>query len=214
MTGVLYLLMGIAAAFNLQYPTLRFLVRGDPAATARAIASSELAYRVTVFTGLFAAVAFLLLAHSLVELFRDVDATQARLLAMFVITASSATVAMLPLQLAPLVVLRGARPDVGLAMTFLRVHSVSNDFVSMFWGLWLLPFGALVLKSRFIPRILGWFLLAGGLAYAIVSTVSIVFPDHRRVAVQFATPLFALAELPITLWFLFTRSVHASPTHD
>jgi hypothetical protein len=212
--GVFYLMMGVPGAFNLQYPAIAFLVPGDAAATARNIIEHELVYRVTVFSGLVAAVGFLLLAWSLFDLFREVDETQARLLVMFVVTVSAITVANLPLQIAPLVWLHAPEPRTDLAMAFMRLYGTANYFAMMFWGLWLLPFGALVLKARFIPRVFGWFLAVGGVAYMVVSTVSLLFPEYRRIAMQVALPVFALAEGPVSWWFLFTRSGNASRAHD
>ena len=37
----------------------------------------------------------------------------------------------------------------------------------IFWGLWLLPFGYLIYKSGLIPKILGGFLILGGIGYVI-----------------------------------------------
>lgn len=70
-------------------------------------------------------------------------------------------------QIAPLILLRGAdflsvfekhQLD-ALAMTFLNVRSSGITAVSIFWGLWLFPFGLLVIKSGFFPRILGALLI-------------------------------------------------------
>jgi hypothetical protein len=203
--GLFYLMMGVPGAFNLQYPALAFIVPGNAAATAQKILQHELRYRITVFTGLVAAVGFLLLASSLFDLFRHVDEAQARLLVMFVIAASAITVASLPLQIAPLIWLHSPEPRADLAFAFLRLHAASNYFAMAFWGLWLLPFGVLVRKSRFMPRIFGSFLIAGGIAYLVVSTICVLFPDYRRIAMLISMPLFALAEGPVSWWFLLTR---------
>jgi hypothetical protein len=49
-----------------------------------------------------------------------------------------------------------------LAMVFLNLHGRGLVFSELFWGLWLLPLGYLVYKSRFLPRFLGvWLTLAG-----------------------------------------------------
>ena len=42
-----------------------------------------------------------------------------------------------------------------LAMLFLRLHHGGVVANEIFWGLWLFPFGLLVYRSRFLPRILG-----------------------------------------------------------
>ena len=40
-----------------------------------------------------------------------------------------------------------------LIMVFLNLHHDGIAVVEIFWGLWLLPFGLLVFKSGFVPRI-------------------------------------------------------------
>jgi hypothetical protein len=57
-----------------------------------------------------------------------------------------------------------------LGMLFLVLHDRGVLAVEIFWGLWLLPFGILVIRSGFLPRTLGVLLLAAGVAWA---------PDER-----------------------------------
>jgi hypothetical protein len=52
-----------------------------------------------------------------------------------------------------------------LGMLFLRLHTHGVLAVEIFWGLWLVPFGLLVMKSRFLPRVLGVLLVVAGGAY-------------------------------------------------
>ena len=89
---------------------------------------------------------------------------------------------------APLVLLSGAdylsvftKPQLdALALGFLRFHSSGAAVTTAFWGLWLFPFGILVIKSGFFPRILGILLLVAGFAYLTSSVTSIVLPDYSR----------------------------------
>ncbi len=37
----------------------------------------------------------------------------------------------------------------------------------IFFGLWLIPLGQLVIQSRWMPRPLGWILIGGGLGYVV-----------------------------------------------
>jgi hypothetical protein len=37
------------------------------------------------------------------------------------------------------------------AYLFLRLHNQGIEVVAIFWGLWLFPFGRLVIRSDFIP---------------------------------------------------------------
>ena len=47
-------------------------------------------------------------------------------------------------------------------MQYLQRYHEGNAVAQIFWGLWLLPLGYLLIKSGFVPRALGWLLLAGG----------------------------------------------------
>ena len=48
-----------------------------------------------------------------------------------------------------------------LTLTLLNVHQHGISVVGIFWGLWLFPFGLLVIKSGFIPMFLGALLIVG-----------------------------------------------------
>lgn len=87
-------------------------------------------------------------------------------------------------------------------MLFLKINEYGTLSLEMFWGLWLLPFGLLVYKSKFIPSIFGILLVAGGFAYMIDSTISILFPDYGSFVKYPTLLLVALGEISITLWFL------------
>ena len=55
------------------------------------------------------------------------------------------------------------------AQVLLHLHYYDNGILlaSIFWGLWLFPFGYLVYKSGFLPKILGIFLMIGCFGYLI-----------------------------------------------
>ena len=73
--------------------------------------------------------------------------------------------------------------------------------VTAFWGLWLFPFGILVIKSGFFPRVLGILLLVAGFAYLMTSVTSIVLPRSLHVVSQIMMPLY-FGEVPIIFWML------------
>jgi len=56
----------------------------------------------------------------------------------------------------------------------LKVHQFGISIVEVFWGLWLLPFAALVIRSGFIPKILGVLLAISGSAY-LIECVAVLF---------------------------------------
>src|SRR5207248_2377200 len=90
-----------------------------------------------------------------------------------------------------------------LGMLFLRLHTHGVLAVELFWGLWLVPFGLLVMKSRFLPRVLGILLVIAGVAYVAHSLTSLLL-DRPRIIVYERLTMLARAggEFPIMLWLL------------
>jgi Domain of unknown function (DUF4386) len=212
--GLLYLLMVISGPVNLLYFPHAFIVHGDAAATAHKIAAGEMTYRLCIVAGLVGTIAFLFLALTLYDLFKGVDRGQAR--SLLVLVAVSATIGMLNAvnELAPLVILNGAdglsaftKPQLdALALGFLHLRGRAIDVNSALWGLWLLPFGILVIKSRFLPRFIGVLLIVGCVAYLVSSFTAIVFPAHLDAVTNITLPLASPGELLAMFWLLFKRA--------
>jgi hypothetical protein len=87
------------------------------------------------------------------------------------------------------------------AMLFLRLHHQGDLANEIFWGLWLLPFGLLVYKSRFLPRVLGVWLMAGCFGYLALSFTGFLFPAYEDKVFAYAQPLIT-GELAIMLWLM------------
>lgn len=205
--------MGIPAIVNLVHLPRTFIVTGDAAATARNILASPQLYRVFVVAGVVSAIAFLFLALTLYELFNETSAALSRMLLVLVTASAAVSVSNVVYQIAPLIVLK--RPDFlspfsvaqleALAYLALRLSAIGNFLVSAFWGLWLFPYGALVIRSGLFPKILGRFLYGGGAAYLAGSFVSLVIPPALPIVSMIAMPFMALGEGPISFWLLFKR---------
>ena len=86
-------------------------------------------------------------------------------------------------------------------MVLIRMHGQANSINQMFWGLWLLPFGWLVVRSRFLPRWLGYWLLIDGIAWVVVGVTWFLAPDSTDALFRYFQPVF-LDELAAMLWLL------------
>ncbi len=209
LAGVLYLLMGITGFYNLMIAP-RALVSGDAAATARNIAGSELVYRLGIMSGLAADILFVLLGVTLYALLKEVSRDQARLMVAVILVEVILGVAGLTFQAAPLALLADpgslsafTKPQLDtLSLVFLRLYSLGIRLGMAFWGLWLFPFGLLVLKSGWFPKVLGVLLIAGGVAYLVVSVTGIVFPAREQAVNQVMLPFYSAGELLMILWLL------------
>jgi uncharacterized protein DUF4386 len=90
--------------------------------------------------------------------------------------STSATAAGVVLEL--LVVLTQALAAVWFYRLFRRVDSVAG----LFFGLWLIPMGWCVLRSGWMPRLLGQILIGGGVGYVLSTFVAYLVPQAGAVA--------------------------------
>lgn len=209
--GLLYLLMAITAPIGLIYVPGKLIVARDAAATADRIRASGALLRIGICSELLHQVVAVFLVMALYRLFKAVNEQQARLLVVLGALVSVPIVFMNVLnEFAALILVSGPAFlsvfDQGqldaLALLFLRLHSQGIIVVSIFWGLWLFPFGTLVVRSGFIHRIFGILLFVAGGAYLASSAISLLLPQYGRLVGQVAMAL-ELGELPIIGWLLF-----------
>jgi hypothetical protein len=88
-----------------------------------------------------------------------------------------------------------------LGMFFVRLHSQGIFIDEMFWGLWLFPFGLLVFRSGFLPRIIGVWLMINCFGYVILSVIALFFHEYYGPAFNWLQPIL-FGELAIMLWLL------------
>lgn len=212
--GLLYLLASIPGFFALLYVPSKLIVHGDATATAQNIAAHETLFRLGIAANLVGQALFLFVALALYDLFRRVNRRHA--LAMLTLILVAIPIAFLNElnAIAALVLVRGAevrgteflspfdKPQRdALAMLFLNLHGHGFDVAEIFWGLWLFPLGLLVYRSRFVPRILGVFLMIGCFAYLANSFTALVLPQFEAVVSRWMSPL-QLVEMVFMLWLL------------
>lgn len=207
--GFLYLLLAITAPFGLIYVPSTLIVRGDAAATADRIRASESLFRIGVACGLATSVLFIFVVLALFHLLKRVNARHALLMATLAIVSVPISLINALNNIAALVLV--SRPDFlsafepsqldSLAYLFLRLQGQGSIVASIFWGLWLYPFGVLVIRSGFIPRTLGFLLIAAGTAYLASSSTSLLLPQYKHLVDQVAL-VFEFGEVPIVFWLL------------
>jgi len=210
LAGILYVLMGIPAWFSLMYVPSAFMVRGNATATALNIVNGQSLYRLGILSELVSQTIFLVLVLVLYDLFKDADRKQARLMVMLVgVSVAFELVNCLNL-VAPLIFLSGAdflsvfsKPQLdALVLVFLKLRNSGLGVVSLIWGLWLLPFGVLAIKSGFFPKVLGVMLIVACFAYVTDSITSIMLPVPIPAVSTVTLALGGLGELAIVVWMI------------
>jgi hypothetical protein len=207
--GCLYLLTGFSV-IRPMYVGRTLILRDDPAATLRNIAAHELLFRFGIVSDLIAGLGCLLAALALYELLKGVD----RKLGVLMVILGGLMPCILDFlnalnDVAALLFARGEhvllaleRPQqAALAALFLRVHDHGFLINEVFAGLWLFPFGVLVFRSGFLPRILGVLLVVTGFGYLAISGTGLLLPQYVDRVSRIASPAL-LGEGGIIFWLL------------
>jgi len=207
--GFFYLLLVAMAPISLMYIPGKLLVWGNATATANNILASQTLFRIGILSGLVSGVIFIFLVMTLYRLFKVVNQPQAAL--MVVLAVAQVPIGFLDElnQMAALILVRGAdflsvfdKPQRdALAMLFIHLHGQGIIISEIFWGLWLFPFGLLVFRSGFLPRILGVWLIINGSAYVTMSLTGLLLPEYQKMVSDIALPAL-LGEMAIMLWLL------------
>jgi hypothetical protein len=100
-------------------------------------------------------------------------------------------------------------------MLHLNAYENGIQLISVFWGLWLLPFGYLVYKSGFLPKLLGILLMAGCFGYLVNFIGGFLFTGYAGLGIaRFVSLPATTGEIGTCLWLLIvgikTQKTHAT----
>ena len=209
LAGLLYLILILTGAYSIIYVSSQIIVQGDAVTTSKNILTNEFLFRTSIISDIISNTIWVFLALALYRLFKQINERQAKLLVALVIVQIPAVFIMEAFNISSLMIFKGEilktfplsqRQDLG--MLFLKINDNGALTLEMFWGLWLIPFGQLVYKSGFIPRIFGILLIIAGIAYMHASFASILFPGYSAFVNQPTLLLVAIGEFSITLWLI------------
>jgi hypothetical protein len=163
LAGGLYLAVIAASVFAELAVRDTLIVRGDAAATAANLRASEMLFRLGFAADLVSALCYFTLVFLLFQLLRPVDRRLA-LFSAFLGSAGSAIMALnLQHLLAPLGSAIPAELSPALTLASLRLHSLGYNIASIVFSAYLLVLASLIIRSAFLPRLLGVLLaLAAG----------------------------------------------------
>jgi hypothetical protein len=207
--GILYVAASITAVFAWVYVNGKIFVRDDATATANNIRASDTLLRLGIAAELIGSIIFIFVVLALYRLFKPVSEKHAMAMAILLLISTPISLLAVLGEVAALIVTGGAnflssfdqhQLD-GLSYLFFRLHGQALVVAQIFWGLWLFPFGLLVIRSGFIPRFLGYLLWIAAFGHIANSFAAVLLPAQRQAIAQFAD-ILQMAELPIIFWLL------------
>ena len=206
LAGVFYLLTILARVIADAFVRNRLVVSDNAAATATNIMAHESLFRLGFAADIIAFASYIALTALLYELFKPVNRSLSLVAAFFslvacVVQAISSLFHLTPLALlggAPyLRVVRGEQLQ-ALALLFLRLRAAAYHNIGLvFFGLYCLLVGILILRSTFLPRILGVLMVLAGLSYVLFLS-----PPLARSLQPYILVLPGVGQISLTLWLL------------
>ena len=202
--GLLYLLYIITSVIANLFGKFVFV---EAPVTVNHILTHAFQFRVGFVINLFSVVFFLAAAWALYVLLKPVNKDLALLFLIFNLAGFAVWLFSSLCLFASLVILnvpetiQAFEPDQlqALAVFFFNLYKNGAFMAQVPYGVWLFPLGYLVLKSRFLPKILGMLLIADGICQFVYVCQRFIFPDLGIIAYPCLVISF-IAEVSLALW--------------
>ncbi|HEY1045356.1 MAG TPA: DUF4386 domain-containing protein [Bacteroidia bacterium] len=203
--GLLYFLQIPLGVFGIIYIPTQIMISDDMAQSLINIQSNEWMFRLSVFSSIVCSLVTVLTAVYIKRVLAPVDASIAKWILNFTLVALPIT---LLNELNHIAILLISDLGTNSSWTAGQIHSALSFFnqlhkyglhlTDIFFGLWLLPMGWLIIRSTYMPKIIGCFLLLTCLGYLTDVCTFYLFPDFKIVFSEFAW----LGEVMMVLWLL------------
>jgi hypothetical protein len=211
LAGILYLCEGATSVFGQLIVPGMLLTAGDANATATRILENETLLRLGVAATLLSVAIFIAETAVFASLFRPVGGGFVALFVFFSVMGVGLHAVAALFEMAPLTLLRardlaalGDDQRAALAVFFFRLGRQTFNVFLVFFGFRCMALGYLVLRSSFMPRIIGGLLFLAGAGYLLH-----LWPPLITGIAPFHLVLAAPGELAIVAWLL-ARGVNNS----
>jgi hypothetical protein len=202
--GATYLLYVITSVVANLFGNFVFV---EAPVTVEHIAAHALQFRIGFVINLFSVAFFLVAAWALYVLLKPVQKDLALLFLLFNLAGFAVWFFSSLCLFAGLVILNGAettqafQPDQlqALAVFFVSLYKQGVFIAQVPYGVWLFPLGYLVLKSNFLPTILGMLLIADGICQFVYVCQRLIVPELGIIAYP-CTVVSFVAEVSLAVW--------------
>lgn len=183
----------------------RLVVSGDAAATATNLLANEGLFRAGTAALLISTAFYVGATLFIYEILKPVNPTLSLLAAFFSLVGCAVGALSCLFDFAPFVLLKGA-PYLSvftvdqlraLTLMFLKVRAQANDIGLVFFGLHCLAVGYLILRSTFLPRLIGALMVVAGFGW-----LTFLSPPLANSLAPFNMMPGGIGELSLTLWLL------------
>ncbi len=196
LAGFFWLMVVFTGSFSM-VTYQKVVVGNDAAATIANLAAHEQLFRAGVVSDIAATVCYLVATLLVYALLKPVNANLSLLGAFFSLSGCVISTFSFACRLGTLSVESAPLVD---ALIKLNEQAISIAFA--FFGLHCAVVGTLILKSTFMPRLVGGLMVAGGVGWITFSLISLLAPALLTVVRPFVMAPGAIGEITLSLWLL------------
>jgi hypothetical protein len=209
--GWFYLGVVLTGIFSLAYMPSKLIDWNNPAITLQQIRSNEWLFRLSIVSGLMCYVFFLFLPLALFKLLKQVNRQYALLMVLLAVVSVPISMINMWNKFAVLTLINNSMASQPVSndllqnqvLFYLNQYENGNLIAQIFWGLWLFPFGYLVFKSGFLPKILGVLLMLGCFSYLVNFLGTCLVTDYGKLGIGgYISIPASLGEIGTCLWLL------------
>ncbi|MBO0321784.1 DUF4386 domain-containing protein [Muricauda sp. CAU 1633] len=216
LAGFLYLTVVLAGIFSLLYVPSQLIVWDNAQQTLDNIVASERLFRLGIVSESISFTAFLLLLPVLYKLLHTVNKSFAVAMVTLALPTVPIFFSILLNKFAVLSLIDGVGettwPIADQVMFYLRQFNKGNLIGQNFWALWLFPFGYLVFKSGFLPKVLGLILMIGSVGYYLNFLGKVALPNYSDFAISsYMTIPASIGEIGTCLWLVIMGAKEKTP---
>lgn len=218
--GFLYLFQMATAVFGQSYVRDRLIVRGDALQTAQNIVGAERLFRLSIAGDLVTYTGVLVLVWAFYVMVRPVSKHLALLAVLFRVAETAVLCVATVNSLVVLKLLSGASYlktfDPGqlnsLATLALNIQGLGMNVGFILLGLGSSVFAYLLLKSRYVPKVVAGWGIFSSLLMTLGTLAIIVFPGLGVVGIAYMIPM-GLYEVGLGLWLL-AKGIQTPPLRE
>lgn len=209
--GLVYFGVVLTGFFTLMYVPSKLFVSDNPSLTYNNIVTSQTLFRLGIVGGLLCYTFFLFLPLVLYKLLKPVNENYAKLMVLLGVMSVPIFYLNVQNEFTVLSLVNDTKNYFGLSaeqiqsqvILYLDQYKNGMRIVHIFSGFWLFPFGYLVFKSGFLPKILGVLLMLGCFGYLINFLGQTLVPNYSALGVSSYIRLPAsIGEIGTCLWLL------------
>lgn len=209
--GLIYLVVIISGIFSLMWVPSKLINYEDAYMTFENLTTFEILFRFGIASGLLCYIFFLFLPIVLYKLLKEVNEYMAKLMVLLAVISVPIYFLNVQNQLALLSLIKSPNyikvlnheQVQSLILLYINQYDDGMRLIHIFSGLWLFPFGYLMFKSNFFPKLFGILLMIGCFGYLINFFGNIVVLNYKNFGISLYVSLPAsIGEIGSCLWLL------------